>query len=233
MNVFDKTPLLRAAVWLGGPPGKTFEKIRKRLRQDGIDVREKMDSARKPPTWAELVLINRDMVSHADNDKQKDLCRAAGVPFVIASLSYIQTRGKLVSQGFVDPAVSVKLAEPEEAEPEDSAPSQDLIEIMAQPAPQQENTVTSSVDPQAALETQKEQLRLFLLNLPPELRAVAIGTNTELRRVEEDEAFDRLFGPDFEAALTQLSDDALIRGLRRRFKTETLNRLSGAVALSL
>jgi hypothetical protein len=227
----DKTPKKLKAAWLGGPPGKTFERIRKRLRQDNIEVAEQLDRAGKPRAGIDLVLINRDMISHPESDRQRALCAAADVPYVWAYLNYTQTRQRLQERGFVPdlpPNLTLEPPTGSLTETLNAASDDDDLgdwEPLHTPDPEQ----GAPVDPNADLDTQKEQLRLFLLNLPPSLRAVALSTNAELQRVAEDEAFAKAFVFD-EAAVATLSDDALMRGLHR-LKPATRIRLSEALNL--
>lgn len=203
--VVDKTPVLKAALWVGGPPGKTLDKIRKRLRMDGIDLREQTYDAVKPPVWTDLVIINRDMTSHTTHDRQKELCRDCGTPFVIGSLSYIFLRQNLHKFGHVD-----------------AIPPPDLTLI--------EDEQETPVDPKADLETQKQQLRVFLEGLPPALRAVALETNTRLKDMEDDEAFDKAFN-EVPNAIESFSDEVLLRGFRRVLSKSARQRVHTALGL--
>jgi len=206
LPVVDKTPVLKTALWVGGPPGKTLDKIRKRLRMDGIDLREQTYDAVKPPVWADLVIINRDMTSHTTHDQQKVFCRDAGVMFVIGSLSYTVMRQNLHRFGYVDaiPPPDLTLEDPEEKE--------------------------TPVDPKADLEPQKQQLRAFLENLPPALRSVALETNTRLKDMEDDDAFDKAFSA-IPTAVESFSDEVLLRGFRRTLPKATRQRIHTALGL--
>jgi hypothetical protein len=208
----DKTPVLKAALWVGGPPGQTLHKIRGRLRKDGIDLREQSEVAVKPPSWCELVLINRDMVSHTNNDRQKQFCRDADIPFIFASLSYVITRRNLERGGHVNPTVSIVTDD----EPADTTPATENSPM--------------SINPDADLETQKASLRTFLLGLPPELRRIALRTNDEMLVMEEDDILDKALVP-LQPLLNNITDEGLLRGLRRTLNKETRQRIHTALGL--
>lgn len=229
----DKTPPLKAALWVGGPPGRTLDKIRRRLRMDGIDLRAQSDHARKPPVWADIVLVNREMVGHSDSDKQRSLCEADGVPCVIVSTSYTFTRRALENRSFVEPTtprVELESALDDDDDDDESAGrTRQSCDYDEGEYTNQEN-FPMSISSKDDLETQKEQLRRFLLSLPPELRQVAVATNTELKIAEEDEAFDKVFA-GLPEALEAVNDEALIRGLGRVFPKNVRDRLGAALGL--
>lgn len=106
------------ALWVGGPPGKTFQKIAGKLEEDGILVVAKQsDGFTGVPTDVRLVMANMDMLDHTSFNAAKAAAKEAGIPFVAARLDYTRTRIGLVQAGVVDatPTAALAVAEATEA----------------------------------------------------------------------------------------------------------------------
>lgn len=102
------------ALWVGGPPGKTLQNIRKNLQKDGVEMVEAWDATpdtmrnkHRIPTWADVVLLNHEMCSHGLQSRLKDLCRKANKPLVLASLSTKRTVEELRLRNLI-PSDSIK-----------------------------------------------------------------------------------------------------------------------------
>ena len=84
-----------AALWVGGPPGATLKRQLAKLSRDEIDVREVQERFHHVPAWAELVLVNIDMISHGDFAKARDAADGRAVPCVAVHTDYCRTRAAL------------------------------------------------------------------------------------------------------------------------------------------
>jgi len=94
------------ALWVGGPPGRTMVKLKKKLEDVGIViVRQSFNERKLPPVEGyDLVLFNVDLLSHNDYYAVKDATKEAEVPLVSASLSWSKMYTNLVASGFVKEA---------------------------------------------------------------------------------------------------------------------------------
>lgn len=94
------------ALWVGGPPGQTMVKLKKKLEDVGIVVvRQSFNERKLPPVEGyDLVLFNVDLLSHNDYYAVKDATKEAEVPLVSASLSWSKLYTNLVASGFVKEA---------------------------------------------------------------------------------------------------------------------------------
>jgi hypothetical protein len=75
------------ALWVGGPPGKTFHNLKAKLARIGIMVFQQSDSAafiRKGnvPAQAQLLILNMNMSDHEGTVQGKKKARASGIPWV-------------------------------------------------------------------------------------------------------------------------------------------------------
>lgn len=124
-------------VWVGGPPGKTFQKIVDKLAADGIEVGERQETFSCVPTWATAVLACMDMLGHSDFDASKAEAKSRGVPWVATRLDYSRTRSALVSAGLVAPDVpaAVEVAEAVERLEAGALDSAEAIEALLQKLP--------------------------------------------------------------------------------------------------
>lgn len=198
---------MKRVLWVGGPPGSTLGNIARKMRADGIELVDTSNTAKEPPSWADAVLVNVDMLDHNAYDRQKILCANACVPFVVAHLSYTRTRSALLAAGLIDLNHAVEASLAGEQEP-----------------------TMPSIDPSADLETQRQQLRALLLGLPPALRTEAAAAVEDLRRLDEDERL-RPALEALEAALDAVADDALVRNLTLVSKRNR-DRLHTAIGLA-
>lgn len=90
------------AMWIGGPPGQTMVKIKKKLEKENIDVLLQAHDRKIPPMVGyDLVLFNIEHASHGDYYLAKEMAKNANVPFVIAGHAWPKTFQNLVSAGFV------------------------------------------------------------------------------------------------------------------------------------
>lgn len=131
-NANTDAPAARQALWVGGPPGKTFQRITAKLAADGIVVAAKQEERfSNIPAGVDVVIVCIDMTDHATFDGAKAAAKAAGLPFVAARLDYSRTRPALVSAGLVPEVapVEVQVAALTEAL-EDKAAPQDPAEAL-------------------------------------------------------------------------------------------------------
>lgn len=90
------------ALWIGGPPGQTMVKLKKKLENQGITVVRQVIDEKIPPMQSyDLVLFNIEHASHADFYTAKDMAKAASVPFILAGHSWSKTHQNLKEAGFI------------------------------------------------------------------------------------------------------------------------------------
>jgi len=90
------------ALWIGGPPGQTMVKLKKKLAAQSIDVqRQVMDEKIPPMRPYDIVLFNIEHASHGDFYTAKEMAKDAGVPFILAGHSWAKTHQNLKEAGFI------------------------------------------------------------------------------------------------------------------------------------
>jgi hypothetical protein len=103
------------ALWAGGPPDLT--RIKSRYEGNaGIEITHQWEYSprqEKPlPTDVEVVLINREHISHTFSREMMDLAKANNVPWVYASFSTTATMTNMALKGIVLPVKKAVAAEP-------------------------------------------------------------------------------------------------------------------------
>ena len=90
------------ALWIGGPPGQTMIKLKKKLENQGIDVvRQVMDVKIPAMKSYDIVLFNIEHASHGHFYQAKEMAKEAGVPFILAGHSWAKTHQNLKEAGFI------------------------------------------------------------------------------------------------------------------------------------
>lgn len=89
------------ALWIGGPPGQTMEKLKKKLAAINVIVEKQVYERKIPPVDGyDLILFNVDHMSHNDYYAIKDMAKKAGVPLVSASHNWAKIAINLTAAGF-------------------------------------------------------------------------------------------------------------------------------------
>lgn len=158
-------PRQRRAMWVGGPPGRTMESIKRKLALDNIVVIKQAEKG-EIPVDAEMVIVNKEMIDHNAFTDYKAKAKVRGIPFVVAHMNYTATRAALEHQGLVAPPPPA-LSLVGDLNNEDDQQWKDHD-------PMPETTPTTEHD-----------LRAFLMSLPPSLRKVALECSAELKRNDE------------------------------------------------
>lgn len=110
------------ALYVGGPPGQTFIKIRRRLGSVGIEVVEQTYRVpERAPRWATAILVNIDMCDHPMFIKARELARDNRLAFGSIHLGWSHTMESLKASGFeVDPVVHAVIENDNEEEQEET-----------------------------------------------------------------------------------------------------------------
>jgi len=99
----EANPRRKNGLWVGGPPGLTFQTIKKKLGRYGIDLVQLdvffLDTT--IPKDIDVVLCNVEMTSHGSYDMAKAAAKKLGLPFVSAGLQQTKTLQNLISLGLV------------------------------------------------------------------------------------------------------------------------------------
>ena len=194
------------AVWIGGPPGQTFERIREKLLADGIVVTQRGDGE-SIPLDADIIIVNKDMTDHNAYGFAKEAAKKRGLPLVVAHTSYTRTRASLRERGLVSP------------EPP-------TIHLVNQKDEEEKREMQTKKD-SATSPTTEEELRKFLMSLPPSLRRIAIQTSDDLR-MEDDIHRTHKALDDLLLAVVDVPD-ATLRSALRRYPDKSIRRLVDAV----
>lgn len=107
---------MKNVLWVGGPPGKTFQKIVGKLAEDRIAVAAKQEPFSSIPAGVDAVLACIDMLDHTSFEMAKAAAKAASLPFAAVRLDYSRTRIALMQAGLVgaDMPPSIAVAEASE-----------------------------------------------------------------------------------------------------------------------
>jgi len=135
----------KRVLWVGGPPGKTFQKIVAKLAADNLAVVGQQEHGFDGlPTKIDAVLVSVDMLSHSAFDAAKAAAKVASIPCVSVRLDYSRSRAALVAAGLIAPDAPIPISTRLDAD----------------------DILSKSDDPAAAL-------RALIRSLPPELTRVA------------------------------------------------------------
>jgi len=111
--------------WVGGPPGRTMVKIRRRLSAMGVDIVREFPSSFTPmsvlPDNIDAVLFNHEMASHGMGDVAKAKAKARGIPIIGATIDTTRTILNLKNRGLIP----VMRPEPPEVDDDDDDDDED------------------------------------------------------------------------------------------------------------
>lgn len=116
----------KRALWLGGPPGKTIEKISDFLLRYGIEIVEQWQTTKEMrpaiPAHIDLVIFNHDIAGHQVGWDGKSLAKKAGIPFVWGSLNKVDILQNLQNRGLVKATINPLEEALKDNEPVDLTP---------------------------------------------------------------------------------------------------------------
>lgn len=84
----------KTAIWVGGPPGKTFLKFKKNFSRINIHIVDQWHANQNKttiPQNIDLVIINKDFIGHEQSNKAKMLAEKFGIQWVWGSIHTIKT----------------------------------------------------------------------------------------------------------------------------------------------
>lgn len=107
---------MKKAIWVGGPPGKTMDRIRKQLlEQAQIEIIRHVGADPKfrsnqpiSTSGADLILMNVDMLDHGLQENARNAAATAGIPWCFAKTSTVMTIKNLEAKNLLPPPVSTE-----------------------------------------------------------------------------------------------------------------------------